>query len=384
MERIGELGIDMGMIEKILSCDGTFIGGDIVLQILLGEQWNVKSLDVFSLQSGIARKYPTFWSEGCKRVSPMTNDVDWTKTVNDTVWSPVQVHLYTHTPLLMASTPELRTKIATPKLKTVYPLDFCNVYFDGKKFLIFDEKSVVEKRHSSSVETIPKELIDEYTALGFSISHIAPDKLNIEFDASLPFNHFSKNNLAVPVDVVKKMPKIIEPLKIILKRVVAHYNVDMSVIDGLLSAGLGTLIGSVITQTINGELWSNARAITILEKYPRSLDAFLEHHKFVKRQYDSAASLFTKDSAVIRVVTSAYKDKIFQFCDGEYDGKQFIIRHKSMADDKTHIFYSGQPLASPVRMRKYELRGYHFVHKPDLSPPEPKQASFPATQYYQL
>lgn len=384
MERIGELGVDLDIIEKILSCDGTFIGGDIVLQVLLGEKWDVKSLDVFSLQSGIAAKHPTLLKTGINRLS-MTNDCGWSKSVNDVEWSLVRMHLRTPIAFPTGITPEEKTKKIIPKLKTVYPFDFCNVYFDGKKFLIFDERSVVEKRHSSDVETIPKELIDEYTALGFVISAgVAPVNPNPEFDASLPFNYFSKSIVTPRVDLVKKMPKIIEPLKIIFKRVVEHYNVDVSVIDGLLSAGLGTLIGSVITQTINGELWSNARAITILEKYPRSLDAFLEHHKFVKRQYDSAATLFTKDSAMIRVVTSAYKDKIFQFCDGEYDGKQFTIRHTSMAGDKTHTFYSGQPPASPIRMRKYELRGYHFVHKPDLSPPEPKQASFPATQYYQL
>jgi hypothetical protein len=387
MERIGELGVDLEIIEKIFSCDGTFIGGDIVLQVLLGEKWDVKSLDAFSLQCGIANKYPTLLTEGVKRAPELTRVGDWTMSTNDACWSPVPLHLYTPTLHPTGSTPEEKTKNVAekiiPKLKTVYPLDFCNVYFDGKKFLIFDEGAVVGKRHSSDVETIPKELIDEYTALGFTIPNTNPAKSNTEFVASLPFNHFSKKSNRIAVEVVKKMPKMAEQLKTILKRVVAHYNVDMGIIDGLLSAGLGTLVGSVITQTINGELWSNARAITILEKYPHSLDAFLEHHKFTKSQRDSV-TFFTKDSAMIRVVTPAFLANLFQFCDGEYDGKQFIIRHKSMADDKTHIFYSGQPLASPIRMRKYELRGYRFVHKPELSPPESKQASFPATQYYQL
>lgn len=363
-KRSVDLGIDYAFFEKLFELGGVAVG-DIVTQVLLGETWFSGSVVCdyiqivsanFEKNDAILNFIKRWGTEYCRNVFDHTSFDHYVFRMN----SRVRFQVF----LVKEDAKDVRASNAVS-------LDFLKNVYDGKTVTVLKSGSLGDRRHVTDSANAVN--LGIYAEFGFKSTTGIPD---MRYNAGFLFN-----DDRTPEDIIKCIQQgeccnftgldehelnVVKPsgasstIWHSLYRVLDHYKIKDLVMDMVFSKKIASLTGSVVAQALYGELWTDAKTITIIEKWPGSASSYLTHNGYIMHSKTHAHNEFTKvgESTAIRI---AKHDAPPQFCDMVFNASQpqLVIRDFEFFKSRTYKVECISDI-HPDIIQKYAPRGFKF------------------------
>lgn len=369
IRRVEKMGISKGVLNSILRVDGVSVFGDIVTQVLLGEEWHVDHLKVIApsacciLGANPLLAIAPFRESEVKRLAYPLGHQGWWKMSRATSSLGAKIHIY-----YPANGRVMSPAIVEDGVKKLMAYDFAKVAYSQHSIDVFMMDQLSMKIHSS--DDLP--VNGMYAHLGFKSSSMSIPNNHVRLLPTLPLSaiatHIRINVPAHEVDAQRQIVKLHGKHTFIsaFECVMDYHGVTRTVSNGLIKNGLAFFEGDVVTQALFGEVWLNTDEVVVREHYPGSVPAFLIHHGysqlsdsvFVKENDVDKTSMVTPKSTIRikRIVPNAlipfYLNQTF------YEGQFYLTDHTTLQNRM--FLYADYDEPSESIRTKYESLGFTF------------------------